>query len=400
MLFWYKALQDGKFITGRIESSNTQEVVIHLKSKNLFPVEIKPVATTASSGLLSFTNKISFSDIVNFTRQLSLMLNAGLTLLDALTILRKQTSKPLLVNLLQDIDKEIKSGKNFSSILQKYPRYFSKLYVALVKAGEASGKLNVILLKLADNLELQREFKAKVRNALIYPVVILVAISVMMFIMITFVIPQLLGIYEEFQVDLPASTKFLIFLSGFFSSYWIIILIAVSGTIIGIRTFLKTDKGRLFWDKLVLKIPLFNKLISIAMLVDATRTLSVLIGSGVSILDSINIIIDSVENKIYQNAFRNIYIQIEKGVSLGDAMTNERIFPQTLVQMTIVGEQTGHLDETLGKIADYYQSESELTMKGMITLIEPAILVFLGLTVGYLVLSIITPIYSLTSSFK
>lgn len=400
MLFLYRALQGNKVIEKRIEAENEQAVLLFLKQNKLFPISVKPAISTTHQLFGSFLDRVGFNDIVDFTRQIAIMLNAGLTLIDCLDILKKQVTKPSLLKIIEDIDKEIKGGNSFSLALKKYPQHFSNLYISLVKSGEASGKLSDILLKLSDNLEKQREFRGKMKGALIYPVIVIIGMFAVMFIMITFVVPKLLDLYKDFNIELPITTQILIVVSSFSAKFWPIILLSLFAGVTVLRQYLKTKAGKYMFDSLLLRIPVVKNVVRISALVDSTRTLSILINSGVSILDGLSIVIETTDNIIYQNAFKEIYSQVEKGSSLGAAMTKEQIFPPLLVQMTTVGEQTGHLDETLMKVSAYFEMESALAIKALTTLIEPLILVVLGVGVGFLVISVITPIYNLTNSFQ
>ena len=398
MFFKYKALKNNKIVEGKIESHSTTDVVNYLRTNDFFPINIAPIED--HSTLNNLFVKVGFNDIVDFTRQLAIMLNAGLTLIDCFDILKKQTTNFALLKMIKDIDKDIRGGQTLSSALLKYKGSFSNLYIALVRSGEASGKLSEILLKLADNLEKQREFKGKIKGALIYPAIVVVGMVVVMFIMVTFVVPKLLVLYQDFNVELPMSTKILMFVSDFCVRFWPVIVVSVFVGVNALKAYIKTKQGKLQYDRMLFKLPVLGNIIKISSLVDATRTLSILISSGVSILDGLQIIMETSDNMVYQIAFQNIYKQVEKGLSLGKAMANEKVFPPILIQMTTVGEQTGHLDDTLGRLSKYFEMESEIATKTMTTLIEPLILVFLGLGVGFLVTSVITPIYNLTSSFK
>ncbi len=400
MLFQYKALLNNSPIKGQLEAETTKEVMDYLKSNGYFILEIKEIKQSQLSSVSTILQRVSFNDITYMTRQLAIMLNAGLTIIDSIEILKKQTSKTVFKNLLGDIDKSIREGKNFSSALAKYPQYFSTFYIALVKSGEASGKLDSILSKLAENLEFQRAFKSKIKNALIYPVVIIIAMFAMIFVIMTFVVPRLTELYESMQVELSGSTQFLINISSFLESYWIFVLVGIGVAGFLFQRGLKSPTGKKLFDTYVLYVPVFGKIIITASLVDATRTLSILIGSGVPILDALSIVTEVNTNTVFRNAFIRIKERVEKGLSIGTAMSNEKIFPESLVQMTIVGEQTGHLDETLDKVSGYYQSETELAVKAMLVLIEPMILIVLGVTVGFVVMAVITPIFSLTSSLQ
>lgn len=400
MLYKYRAIKNGKVESKTIDAFSTEDVASFLRQKDYFVIDIRRDRAGSIVGVENFLNRVTFNDVVDFTRQLAIMLNAGLTIVEALEILRKQVMKESLHKIIIDIETQIKAGNSMSFVLRQYPQYFSNLYIALVKSGEASGKLSEILLRLSENLEKQREFRGKLRGALIYPVFILSAMVGVMFIMITFVIPKLLELYKNFQVDLPFSTKLLIAVSSFSATFWPIILLVVAGTIIGVRQFLQTKRGKVMKDSLVLQLPVVKGVIRMAALVDSTRTLAILVGSGVSILESLSIIIDTTENLIYKESFAKVYKKVEKGQSLGGAFGEDLLFPPILTQMTIVGENTGHLDDTLTRLSKYFEFESELAIKTMTTLIEPSILVILGLSVGGLVFSIITPIYNLTTSIK
>lgn len=398
MLFNYRALKDNKIVNGSFEGTSEDEVIVYLKSNNIIPIEIKS-GKTNQSGILNIFNSVSFQDISNYTRQLSLMLNAGLTLIDSIEVLKKQAKKIALLNLINDLNKEIRAGKSYSQALEKYPQHFPHLYIALVKAGEASGKLDMIMLKIADNMDNQKAFASKVKSALVYPTLIVVAGLALIFVLITFVLPGLTEVYKNFEVDLPASTEFIIWLSDFLAKYWYYVLAIIFFLVYLAKKAIQSKRGQRIKDQLFLKIPVLNELIKMSNLVDATRTFSILITSGVSILESLAITSEATSNIIFQEALREVYRQVEKGISLGDALANVKVFPVTLVQMAMVGEQTGKLDDTFNKISTYYQLETESALKTFTALIEPSILAVLGVIVGFLVMAVLTPIYSLTQSF-
>lgn len=399
MQYKYKALKNDKIINGHVEAEGMQDALNYLRHNNLFTIEVKKVSTDNFAFLKALLNRVSFNDVVDLTRQLAIMLNAGLTLIDSFDILKKQMTNGPVLEVIESIDKEIRSGESFSKALKRHPYLFSNIYIALVQAGEASGKVNEVLMKLAENLEKEREFKGKIKGALIYPAVVVTGMLIVVFVMVTFVIPKLLTLYQDLDVALPLSTQILIVVSNFSAKFWPIIVVTVISGVIVLKNYLKTNAGKSVKDHILLKLPFFSKVIRIASLVDATRTLAILIGSGVSILEGLKIIIDTSDNIVFQNAFRNIYTKVEKGFSLGQAMADEKVFPPILVQMTTVGEQTGHLDATLLRLSKYFEIESEFAVKAITALIEPAIIIVLGIGVGLLVFSVITPIYSLTNKF-
>lgn len=400
MIFTYQALQNGQKKKGDMEASNAKEIADYLKKNGYFPIEIKPKSTSPIEKINSLLQQVSFQDVTYMTRQFAIMLDAGLTLIDSIEIIKKQVTNVPMKKMLEDLDKALRDGKTFSQALEKYPRQFSHFYVALIKSGEASGKLDDVLSKLAENLEEQRAFRQKIRNALIYPIFIIIAMAAMMFVMFAFVMPQLLSLYESFEVELPASTMLIMAISNFMEANWLYVLIGILVVLAGLYKLKNTKKGKVIFDRFTLRLPVFGNIITSSALVEASRTLSILISSGVPILDALSIVIDVNENTVFQNAFVNIKEKVEKGMSIGSAMANETVFPESLIQMTIVGEQTGHLDVTLFKLADYYQTESEMAVKAALSLMEPAILVVLGVSVGFLVMSVITPIFSLTNSLQ
>ncbi len=399
MEYSYKAIKDNKTTSGTVEAESQDKALAYLRSGGLVILDIHEHTRPISTSFSAFFSKVAFTDVVDMTRQLSIMLNSGLTIIDSLDILKRQAVKPAYLKLIESIDADVKAGSSFSNALKKYPQQFNNLYIALVKAGEASGKLDEILVKLADTLEQERTFKSKIKGAMVYPAIVITAMGGVMFVMLTFVIPKLLEVYKEFNVELPAPTVFLIFISDIFANFWYAILLGIFFAVFLFKRAYKSTSGRLVFDKLMLRLPVVSKVVKVAALVDTTRTLSILIGAGVSILDSLDIITETTSNIIYQNAFRRIRQVIEQGGSLGGALEDTKIFPPILVQMTSVGEQTGHLDETLGHLAKYFESESEIAIKAMTTLIEPAILIVLGVGVMFVVIAVITPIFSLSSSF-
>ena len=398
MLYQYKALQNNQKVNGEMEAGSEKEITEYLKSNGYFPVEINEKKKSQLTFLTSMFERVAFQDIVYMTRQFAIMLDAGLTLINSIDIIKKQVTKAPLKKMLEDIDRQLRDGKTFSQALTQFPGQFSHFYIALVRSGEASGKLDEILEKLAEHLEKQRAFKQIIRNALIYPIVIISAMGAMMFVMFSFVMPKLLSLYDSFDVELPQSTQVIMSISNFMEKNWIFVLLGIVGSIFGIIRFLKTNQGKTLYDKLIFKVPVMGNITRTSGLVDATRTLSILISSGVPILDGLVIVTDVNPNILFREAFARITRKVEKGMSVGSAMSNEPIFPESLTQMTIVGEQTGHLDVTLLKLAEYYQTESEIAVKGMLTLLEPMIIVVLGISVGFLVMAVITPIFSLTSS--
>jgi len=402
MVFRYQAkTAEGQIVSGLVEAPDEGGATRILHNKQLLIISLAREGKSFNlSALTNRFKKVSGSEVVNFTRQLATMIVAGLSLPESLTILRQQTTNQVFAAVLADIEHQIVGGSNLADALASYPAYFSRIYVTLIKAGESSGTLDKILSRLAETLEGQREFKSKVVGAMIYPIIIVVGMIVVVMVMMIVVIPKLTDLYRDFNIDLPATTQLLMGISGFFVQFWwLIILLAVGGGIL-IQRWRKTLVGQLALDGLILKIPLLGNLQKKVILVDFTRTLAMLIASGIHILEALRILEASLGNIHFRNAIAEISKKVEKGFPLGDTFAQYPVFPLIVPQMMKVGEETGKLDDTLTKLSSYFQSESDHLVKGLTTAIEPIIMVFLGVGVGFIVISVITPIYSLTSQFK
>lgn len=388
----------GKIVTGLVDAPSREVAVRLLHDKQLFVVSVavaKEQLTLAS--IQERFKRISFSDIVNFTRQLSTMIVAGLSIPESLTILRTQATNPVFVAMLLDVEHQIVGGGTLGDALAKYPKYFSATYLALVRAGESSGTLDQVLSRLADTLESERDFRGKVTGALIYPAIIIVGMVGVIFVMMTVVIPQLTGLYKDMNIQLPWTTKVLIAVSDFFVHFWWLILVALAGGAYGYSVWRKTPLGARVLDTIAFKIPIYGELQKKIILVEFTRTLGMLVGSGIHILEGLQILKDSLGNVLFRDAIGEIAKKVEKGFPLGDSFAQYAVFPPIVSQMMKVGEETGKLDDTLLKLSRYFQTESENLVKGLTAAIEPVIMVILGIGVGFIVISVITPIYSLTS---
>jgi type II secretory pathway component PulF len=401
-IFAYKVQSaDGKTAQGLVEAANSMEASRILHEKQLFIVSLTEKAKNPfGDSLFARVKHVGFGDIVNFTRQLATMIVAGLSLPEALNILRNQTTNAVFAKVLNTIEQQIVGGGNLANALSKYPQYFSPIYVALVRAGESSGNLDHVMTRLAETLEEQREFRSKVTGAMIYPIIIVIGMTVVVFIMMTVVVPKLTDMYKDFGIDLPMTTQILINTSQFFVHYWWAMILAIGGAVAVFLKWKKTPVGQFLVDSMILKLPLFGELQKKIILVNFTGTLAMLISSGIHILEGLRILKDSLDNVVFRIAIEEVAKKIEKGFPMGDTFAQYEVFPPIVSQMIKVGEETGKIDDTLTKLSAYFQSESEHLVKGLTTAIEPLIMVFLGLGVGFIVISVITPIYNLTSQFK
>lgn len=388
----------GETVKGKIEARNKRQAAGELVSRQLLVIDISPLTDDSFAALKEALFGIKYTDIVNFTRQLSTMVSAGLPLATSLSILVQQSKAEmsrLVATLLQDIE----GGVTFGEALEKHPKEFDMLYIQLVKAGEIGGVLDDILNRLALNMEKTKEFRAKTRGAMIYPAIVLTALVVVGFIMMIFVIPKLTAMYDDLGADLPAATQVLISLSNFTVNYWWIVLSAIAAGIFSFVQWKKTKEGRRRWDRFILKVPIIGVLIQKITLTEFARTLALLLGAGISLLQAMEIVTRGVNNVIYREALEDAKSQVEKGVQMSKAIGQHDVFPPILYQMMSVGEETGKLDEVLGKLSTYFEQESEQAVKNMTTAIEPLIMIVLGIGVGAMVIAVILPIYNLTSQF-
>lgn len=400
-LFSYKAKDDqGETITGSVEAPSEKKAAAILRNKGFIIISLAKKGKGVSlRQLFAKFQRVSFSDIVAFTRQLSTMMTAGLSLPDTLAILKAQFKNEALTKMIKNIADDIDAGSTLSDALKKYPQHFSAIYISLVTAGEASGKISDVLERLSDNLEKEQNFKGKIKSAMVYPTIIFIGMGVVVFIMMSFVIPKLTSLYTEFNIELPLPTKILISVSSFFAKFWWLILVGVFGGGLLFRSWKKTPLGKRSWDFLMLKVPIFGEINKKLTLVEFSRTLGILAGAGVPILEALNILANSIENVIYTKAIKKTIKGVERGVPLGQLILADPVFPPILGQMVTVGEETGKIDETLLKISSYFEQEGDQAVKGLTTALEPIIMVVLGIGVGFVVLSIIVPIYNLTAQF-
>jgi len=399
-VFLYKAKDsENKDIRGTVEAQDRKQALTILKEKHYFPYFIKEQSEGLFASLYKrFFKRTSLAAIATFTRQLSTMINAGLPLTEALTILKSQEESQLTLAVTA-ILRDVQGGSSLADALEKQPKIFSPVYVALVRAGESAGVLDNILARLADNLEMQREFQSKIKGALLYPIIIIIGMGGVMFMMMVFVIPKLTSLYTEFNAELPQATQILISLSKFMVSFWWLLIFLLIGLAYLYKMINADREGRRRIDEVKFKIPIFGRLQNQIVLAELTRTLGLLVGAGISIVEALEISSKTANNLIIEEGVLAARQQVEKGFPLSSALSENRFFPQILSQMLSVGEETGKVDEVLLKVSHYFQSESEESLKGLTTAIEPLIMILLGVGVGFLVIAIILPIYNLTSQF-
>lgn len=402
MRFNFKAKdKKGRLVAGLVEANDEKHAASLVREKELILLSLSPQRKDNLSVIINkFKNRIKEDDVSTFTRQLATMVNAGLPITESLLILKNQARGSALKEMLSQILADVQEGQSLSSAIGKYPNVFSPTYIALLKAGEAGGVLDNVLSRLSDNMEKQVEFKGKVKGALIYPVIVVIGMVLVAAIMMIFVIPKMLSLYSEFGAELPGPTKILMSVSGFFAKFWWLMLIIIAFLINFLITYRKTKTGRRKIDELILKIPIFGDLQRQVALTELTRTLSLLVGAGVSILEALGILSQISGNAVIGDALEDSAKQVEKGFPLAYAFSKHpEAFPYILSQMVAVGEETGKMSEVLAKVSHVFEVESDQKVKALTSAIEPIVMVVLGVGVGFLVIAVILPIYNLTSQF-
>jgi len=402
MKFIYKARDwNGKLIKGMADLHDKNEVLSSIKDSGLVPISVDEIKQSWVGEIYkNVFSGVNLKQITTFTRQLSTMMNSGLPLTDALSLLKNQTNKTgLMYEILDHALTMVQGGRSLADGLDKYKKYFGEAYVASVDAGENAGVLDEVMTKLADTLEKQSDFQGKVKGAMIYPVIVVIGMVIVIIIMIVFVIPKLLGLYTDFGSEMPASTKFLMSMSSFFNKYWFILVFIIAGVVLGLKVGNANPKFRLKLDTFKLKIPIMGELTKKNILATTIRTLSMLLSAGIPLVEALRIVSNVAGNSLFYGSYQQIAERVQKGFSIANSFEETAVFPIIVNQMVATGEATGKLDEVLLKVADYFASEAEQSVKSLTSAIEPLIMIVLGLGVAFLMVAVVMPIYNLTSQF-
>lgn len=383
----------GREIRSSLEANTEQAAIAALLNRNLLVVSIQEKVTKKGR---TAGGSVPLADLVMFTRQLATMIDAGLAMVQSLQALADQTQNKAMRDVIKDICARVEGGDSFSEALQKHPKVFNRLFIAMVGAGEKGGLLAEILARLAVYLENTARLRKKVKSAMMYPTVVtVVAIAITIFLLVK-VIPVFGEIYTGFGGKLPGPTQFLMNVSDLLKSYFIYVMLAMGGSVYGWLAWIKTKKGREFWDKYRIKLPVFGVIAHKICLARFTRTLASLVRSGVPILEVLQIVSQTVGNVIMERAVKTASSDIERGESISQALSKHPIFPNMIVRMVTAGEQTGKIDNMLERIADFLDEEIETTLSGITALIEPILIVFLGVVIGGMVICMFLPIFKMS----
>ena len=392
--------RSGTIQKGQIEANDRNAAVAVLRQKQVLVTSIRARPKGIEFKLPGFGGGVKEKDIVIFTRQLATMIDAGLPLVQCLDILSRQSLNKQFATTIGKIKTDVESGDTFADALRKHPKVFSDFFTNMVEAGEAGGILDTILSRLAVYMEKARALKGRVKSAMVYPAAIIsIAILVVVFLMI-FVIPVFAEMFESFGGTLPAPTRLIMQLSDFTRAYILYFVPAVVMGVYGFKRFYRTDKGKLLIDSLMLKMPVVGPLIQKVAVAKFTRTLGTLVSSGVPIIEGLQITARTAGNKVVENAVLAIIGSIKEGQTIAEPLSKQNIFPPMVVQMIEVGENSGALDMMLNKIADFYDEEVDTAVAGLTSLMEPALMVFLGVTIGFVVVAMYLPIFKMAGTIE
>jgi type II secretion system protein F len=401
--FTYKAMDaSNKEVSGRIDAANEKLASQILRERNLKPFELKAVAEGGFGAFMQKfqKKKVKASDRMTFTRQLATLIEAGLPLLRALNILVEQSENPTLREMIEEIKNTVQGGASFSEAIARYPDTFNKLYVSMVKAGEVGGVLEVVLDRLAEFAEKDAALMTKVKGAMVYPaIMVLVAVTVIIILM-AFVIPQFTELFGSMGATLPMPTQILISISDVIKGFWWALFGGMAGIYFGAQAWFKTAAGERWRDGMMLKLPIFGELTRKMITARFTRTLGTLIQSGVPILQALSIVKDTTGNVVVGTAMDSVSAAVTEGEPIANPLHRLGVFAPMVTNMIAVGEETGALDQMLIRIADNYDMIVEEAVKGLTSLMEPALIVFMGVTVGFIVLALFMPLFDMGSHVK
>lgn len=394
--------KNGREITGALEADNSEVLAGKLRQMGYFVVSIDEVKVSMGKKEIHiFGVKVSTHDVTIFTRQFATMINAGLPLIKCLSILAQQTESSSLADIISDCQKEVEAGRSLSEALAKHPEAFNSLYVSMVKAGELGGMLDDVLLRVANQLEREAEIRAKVKSAMTYPVAVLGITLFLLTIMIVFVVPRFAAMFKQLGGSLPSFTQLLVNISHFIGGWGGLVVVAlIIGSVVAFRRFKATDSGRLVIDKIKLKLPVIGVLFHKTAMSKFSRTLGTLLSSGVPILGALEITGETTGNAVVTRALDDVRASVKEGQTIAKPLEEANVFPPMVTQMIAIGEETGALDVMLSKVSDFYDSEVNAAVDSLTSMLEPILILFLGGSVGLIVIALYLPIFKVITMIK
>lgn len=398
-IFQYKVTDaSGKMISGSVEAENEALALTLLQEEGLTPISITKQSVKLSELNLDFLTRVKIKDVVIMSRQLSTMVDASLPLVEALHILVRQTVNPKLKTIISDIADQVEGGARLSVALKQYPKVFSNFYISIVKSGETSGQLASVLGYLANQMEKDYDLRSRIKGAMIYPAFIMSGLVVVGFLMMIYVVPKMTEILKETGAELPISTRILIAVSDWLVVYWWLAITIAVVSFVSFRIALRWPQVRYGFDWLKLHIPVFGKLFQRIYVVRITQSLATLNAGKVPLADSLEIIKGIVGNAVYTSLVEQTIAEVRDGNSVAAVFSKSADIPDMLSQMLIVGEETGRMEDILGRVTDFYTREIDNLVANLVTLIEPIVMILMGLAVGVMVAAVILPIYTLSTA--
>ena len=396
----YSAMDpNGRTVTGTLEADSFELVRAKLSDLSYHVLSIKQ-AKNAGGFKDAFNNmqRVGLRDLVVFSRQFATMIDAGLSVVKCLDILQKQTRNPKMKEVIGEAKRDVAGGMSLTEAIQKHPRIFSPLYVNMMRSAEAGGILDQVLNRLSGFLEKEQETRNKIKSAMMYPAVVFCFATLMLLGLLFFVLPKFKGIFETMGLDLPLTTKVMLNSSMYMKNYWYIYLVVIAGSVVLFKVFGRTERGKYAIDAAKLRVPIFGDLILKTAVSRFARTFGTLITSGVPVLRALDIVSETAGNRVISDVVVRARQSIKEGEKISTPLFGSKIFPVMVTQMIAIGEETGRLDQMLDKVSNFYDDEVDNTLKGLTSLIEPLMIVGLGLIVGFIAVSVISPIYSLVGS--
>ena len=385
---------------GEVEAVSEEAVKAQLTRQRITPTKVKKKPKDLFENVSFLQPKVKERDVILFARQFSTMIDAGLPIIQCLDILYSQQANATFKRMLKEIKESVEGGATLAEALKKFPKQFDNLFVNMIAAGEAGGILDAILRRLAAYMEKAAKLKAQVKGAMTYPVVTLIIAVLVLAVILVFVIPVFEEMFADFGGELPMPTQIVVAMSDMVKSKIIYIIVGLVFFIIAFKKFYGTEKGREFVDKMLLKVPVFGDLLRKVAVAKFTRTMGTMLASGVAILEALDIVAKTAGNKTVEKAVYNVRKGISEGRTMADPLAQSGVFPSMVCQMISVGESTGALDAMLEKIADFYDEEVDQAVENLTALIEPFMLVFLGVTIGGLVIAMYLPIFKMAGAIS
>ena len=396
-LYMYKAKNEsGKILTGEAKIASEEDLVNLLVEKGYTPVEIKVKnAFTDISQISIFKPKVKTKDLAVFCRQFAIVLEAGVPIASALDVLREQTQNLTLKECISDVYENIQKGSSLTLAMKQHAKIFPDILLNMVESGEISGQLDGVFVRMADYFENQNKLNQKIRGAMTYPIIVVFVAIAVIIVLMAKVVPGFIDILNSFNVEMPVFTKILVAVSDVFKSFWWLMVIMIFALVAGIKAYYSTDSGKMFFGNLAIKAPVVKGLTKNIMTARLTRTLGTLMSSGVLLIQAMEIVQKIVGNAVISERLNFVTEEIKKGRGLTQPLASLKYFPPMLISMIKIGEESGNLDYSLGKCADFYDQEVEVSVQQLTALIEPAVIIFLSVVVGFIIISVLFPMFSI-----